>query len=72
MLAIKAIKNKEIASIRQAADQYGIPRNTLTRRLRGTTNRAESRANGHKLTEIKENILKQRILSLDLRGVAPI
>ena len=65
LLAIQAIKNKEISSIRKAADQFQVPRNTLTRRLRGTTNRAESRLNSHKLTEIEEELLQQRILSLD-------
>ena len=48
-----------------------MPESTLRTRLRGTTNRAESRANGHKLTEIEEEVLKQWILSLDLRGAAP-
>jgi helix-turn-helix, Psq domain. len=71
LLAIQAIKNKEISSIRRAADQFQVDRCTLTRRLRGTINRAESRANNHKMTQIKEESLKQRILSLDLRRAAP-
>ena len=71
LLAIQAINSKEISTIRQAAKQFQVPRNTLARRLRGTTNRAESRANSHKLTQIEEEILQQRILSLDSRGAAP-
>lgn len=71
LLAIQALKRKEISTIRQAADQFQVPRNTLTRWLRGTTNRAESRANGHKLTQIEEELLQQRILLLDIRGAAP-
>lgn len=71
LIAIQALKRKEISTIRQAADQFQVPRNTLTRWLRGTTNRAESRANGHKLTQIKKELLQQRILLLDIHGVAP-
>ena len=71
LLAIQAIKSKEISSIRRAADQFHVNRYTLTRRLRGTINRAESRANSHKLTEIEEELLQQRILSLDRRRAAP-
>ena len=56
LLAIQAIKNKEISSIRKATDQFQVPRNTLTRRLRGTINRAESRLNSYKLTEIEEEL----------------
>ncbi|KAJ5568130.1 hypothetical protein N7450_001957 [Penicillium hetheringtonii] len=71
LLAIEAIKSKEISSIRRAADQFHVNRCTLARRLRGTINRAESRANSHKLTQIEEELLQQRILSLDRRGAAP-
>ncbi|CBF76571.1 hypothetical protein AN4877.2 [Aspergillus nidulans FGSC A4] len=71
LLAVQAIKKKEITSIREAARRFNVPESTLRTRLRGTTNRAESRANGHKLTEIEEEVLKQWILSLDLRGAAP-
>jgi hypothetical protein len=58
-LAIQAIKNKEISSIRQAAERFQVDRSTLTRRLRGTTSRAETRPNSHKLTEIEEESLLQ-------------
>jgi hypothetical protein len=71
LLAIQAIKNKEIGSIRQAAEQFQVDRSTLTRRLRGTTSRAETRPNSHKLTEIEEESLLQWILSMDDRGGAP-
>ena len=71
LLAIRTWKRKEISTIRQAADQFQAPRITLTRRLCGTTNRAKSRANGHKLTHIEEKLLQQRILSLDIRVAGP-
>jgi transposase len=71
LLAIQAIKKEEISSIRDAANRFQVPRSTLQRRLRGTSNRAESRANNHKLTQIDEDSLKQWILSMDQRGASP-
>ena len=35
LLAIKAIKNQEISSIREAARRFDVPRATLQDRLRG-------------------------------------
>lgn len=71
LLAIQAIQKKEIASIREAGRRFNVPELTLRRRLRGTTNRVESRPNGHKLTRIEEDSLKQWILSMDERGASP-
>ena len=71
LLAISAIQKKEIAAIREAARQYNVPESTLRTRLRGTTNRAETRANNHKLTKTEEESLIQWILSMDQRGGAP-
>ena len=58
LLAIQAIKNQEIASIQEVATRFNVPRTTLRRRLAGYTNRAETRANSYKLTEIEENLFK--------------
>jgi hypothetical protein len=71
LLAIQAIKNKEISSIRQAAERFQVDRSMLTRRLRGTPSRAETRPNSHKLREIEKESLLQWILSIDDRGGAP-
>jgi hypothetical protein len=71
LLAISAIQKKEIAAIREAARRFSVPESTLRTRLRGTTNRPETRANSHKLTEAEEDSLVQWILSMDQRGVAP-
>jgi AraC-like DNA-binding protein len=71
LLAIQAIKNKEISSLRDAARRFNVPEPTLCRRLRGTTSRAESRANSYKLTQIEEELLLKRIISIDDRGGAP-
>jgi hypothetical protein len=48
-----------------------VPESTLRLRLRGATYRAETRANGHKLTQIEEELLLKRIISMDDRGSAP-
>jgi len=45
LLAISALKNKEISNIREAARVYNVPRSTLQDRLRGKTYRDETRAN---------------------------
>ena len=71
LLAISAIKKQEIRTIAEAARIYNIPRTTLRRRLNGHTFRAETRANGHKLTQNEENSLVHWILSLDQRGAPP-
>ncbi|CBF84396.1 hypothetical protein AN9046.2 [Aspergillus nidulans FGSC A4] len=74
LLAVQAIKKKEITLICEAAHHFNVPESILCTRLRGTTNRAESRANGHKLTEIEEEVLKQilpdNIYNFDKTGFA--
>jgi hypothetical protein len=50
LLAIQALKNKEIPLIRKAARRFNIPDTTLRRRLSGIKSRANSRANLYKLT----------------------
>jgi DDE superfamily endonuclease/Tc5 transposase DNA-binding domain/helix-turn-helix, Psq domain len=71
LLAIQAIKNKEIANVREAARLFNIPRTTLQARLSGRENRVDIRANSHKLTQIEEDSLKKWIISMDIRGAAP-
>jgi hypothetical protein len=64
-------QNQKISSIREAARCFRVPEATLRRRLRGVQNRAISRANSLKLTEIEEESLEKWILSMDSRGSAP-
>ena len=71
LLAISALKKKEISNIREAARLYDVPRSTLQDRLRGKTYREETRPNSHKMTQNEEESLVQWILSLDQRGAAP-
>ena len=71
LLAIEDIRNKQIPSVAAAATEFNIPRSTLRRRLAGATNRSETRANNHKLTEIEEQSLIQWVVSMDTRGAPP-
>ena len=71
LLAIQAINKQEITSVQEAANQFNVPHTTLRRRLAGCTNRHESHANSHKLTQIEEESLLKWILSMDSRGAAP-
>ena len=71
LLALQAIENKEISSIRTAARQFNVPRSTLTDRINGRLFRSERRANSYKLSEIEEDLLLKWILSMDDRGGAP-
>ena len=71
LLAIQAIQNKGISAIREVARRFEVPESTLPTRLRGITFRAETRANGHKLTQIEEESLQKWILFIDSRGSAP-
>jgi hypothetical protein len=45
-----------------------VSRETLRDRLRGIKPRAETRANSHKLTAFKEEVLAKRLLDADRRG----
>jgi hypothetical protein len=71
LLAIQDFQNQKISSIRGATRRFKVPEATLRRRLTGVQNRATSRANSYKLTEIEEQSLEKWILSIDSRGSAP-
>jgi hypothetical protein len=66
-----AVERDRVCLIREAARRFNVLESTLRTRLRGVQNRAISRANLHKLTEIEEETLRKWILSLDHRGAAP-
>ncbi|KAJ5682066.1 uncharacterized protein N7477_002006 [Penicillium maclennaniae] len=67
-MAISAIKNQKIQSNREAASIFSVPEPTLRARLRGRKPRSETRANGHNLTAVKEEVLIKRALDADKRG----
>jgi hypothetical protein len=49
----------------KAAEVFGVSEATLRRRLKGTKVRVETRANGHQLTAIEEEVLVKRVLDAD-------
>lgn len=57
LLAISALKKQEISNICEAARVYNIPHSILQDQLRGKTFHNEARANSHKLTQSKEELL---------------
>ena len=59
LLAIEAIRKKEITNVREAAARFEVPRTTLRDRLSGHTYRNTTRANSHKLTQLEEESLVQ-------------
>ncbi|EED11806.1 conserved hypothetical protein [Talaromyces stipitatus ATCC 10500] len=71
LLAISDLKNERILRVAQAARIYKIPRTTLQKRLSGTQQRSQIRANSHKLTQFEEESLVKWILDLDKRGLPP-
>jgi hypothetical protein len=56
-LALQAYKKLQISLIRQAALQYDVPKSILIDRASGRSIRANTRANNHKLTTTKEEVL---------------
>jgi hypothetical protein len=71
ILAIKALKEGNIESIRAAEMSYDVPFESLRMRLNGITSRRDSTPNSRKLTPYEESALVQYILDLDSRGFPP-
>jgi predicted HTH domain antitoxin len=71
LLAISALKNKEISSIQRAAEIFDIPQSTLHDQLNRRQYRIEKRTNSHRLSTTQEESLIEWILSRDQCGVPP-
>ncbi|EDN10036.1 hypothetical protein HCAG_05839 [Histoplasma mississippiense (nom. inval.)] len=71
LLAIQALKNDQISSIRAAAKLYDVPRSTLTHRVSGRTARVDIPQKNRKLSLTEEESLVQWILAMDERGQPP-
>ncbi|KAJ5241722.1 uncharacterized protein N7469_000049 [Penicillium citrinum] len=71
LLALDAYKKGEFNSIRGAAAAFDVCHMTLSRRYKGITQRAATRANCHKLSQNEEDSLIEWIKSMDSRGLAP-
>jgi ABC-type methionine transport system ATPase subunit len=67
--AVKAMREGKVKSAYEAEKVFGIPRSTLTRRLKGTT---QSRHNAHEpeqlLTDPEEEVLEDRCQHLTRAG----
>ena len=71
LLAIREIQSGTTASICEITERFQVPKTTLLHRISGQQFRADTRPNGHKMTETEEDSLTQWILSMDARGAAP-
>jgi hypothetical protein len=70
-LAIQALKNREILTIRRAAAVFSVPYTTLHDRMNGHQYKAEQRNHTFRLSKTQEEALVEWILSRDRRGIAP-
>jgi hypothetical protein len=70
-LAIQAINQGQIKSLKAAARSYDVPYSTLQTRYHGTLARPNSQPNSKKLTSVEEEVLLQRILDLIDQGFPP-
>ena len=70
-LAMQALQQGSIKSIRAASVIYDVTYSTLQRRVNGCPTRRDSRPVSCKLTQTEEITLVDWILSMDQRGLAP-
>ena len=71
ILAIQAIKQGQIQSVRAAASLYDVPSETLRRRIKGIPPQYGSISSLRKLSPQEESAIIQYILELDSRGFSP-
>jgi hypothetical protein len=69
LLASQAIRLGQIPSIRQAASVYNVTSSTLRRRMNGTRSKRDSDIGKQRLTPSEEDVLVQKVLELDMRGI---
>jgi hypothetical protein len=67
-MAIAAYKSKKVQLKSRAAAIFGVPKSTFLDRLKGINPWSETRASGHKLIAIKEDVLVKRLLDIDKQG----
>ena len=71
VLAIQAIKDDPMLSLRGAARIYSVDFSTLAHRQRGRTCRRDTIPNSRKLTDLEEFTIIQYVLDLDSRSFPP-
>ncbi|KAG2001677.1 hypothetical protein GB937_010019 [Aspergillus fischeri] len=67
-MAIAAIKNKKIKLVLSTTGTFSMPEPTIRARLNGRKPRSETRANGHKLIALEEEVLTKHLLDADKQG----
>jgi hypothetical protein len=70
-LALSNIKCDQIISLRRAEVVYSVPRRTIARRRAGKLSQRDSEPKLKRLTKLEEEVIIQRILDKNLRGVPP-
>ena len=70
-LAITAISQRQISSVKRAALTFICPRTTVQRRRAGIAARRDCEPNLKKLTKLEEEVITRHILDLDSRGFPP-
>jgi hypothetical protein len=68
LLAVNACHKDQVTNISHLAHLYNVPQMTLKDQIKGCVARVNTRANCHKLTETEEDILEQRVISMDKQG----
>ncbi|RFU26650.1 hypothetical protein B7463_g9676, partial [Scytalidium lignicola] len=71
LLAINAIKTKQITSVRKAARVFDVPRGTLNARLHGRVQMGTTYTKRFRMTKLEEESLVQWVLSMRKRGMPP-
>lgn len=69
-LAISAITQNQIQSVRGAAETFKVSRTTLRRRRAGKPSRRDCQPNSKKLTELEEKVIVSHIVKLYQSGFA--
>ena len=67
-ITVSVFKLKKIRLKTRTADLFSVLKTILLRRLNKIKSRLEIRANGYKLTEIKEQLLLKQLLDINKRG----
>jgi hypothetical protein len=71
LLAISALNQRQIQSVKHTAATYNVPKSTLRDRLAGKAARRDCQPNSKKLTKPKEEAIIAHILDLNSRGFSP-
>ena len=68
ILALQALENDPMLSVRKAASIYNAPRTTIQRRQKGIASQAETMPKSQKLSKLEEETIIHRLLQLDSQG----